>query len=154
MNAIVSPREIDDGLTRAMPGHLVRWGILGRLIWWLWQPTEWHAYFQSIERQVRERGPVPEGVWGTPQRLAIAKRIEEILGKVCWPKRLSFHPDDPWLVIGELQVGDLSEVEALMEIEEQFCLDLPEDFVNETAALLTFGDLVTIVQRQGTRLPD
>jgi hypothetical protein len=152
MKAITSPLKLAD-IERPIPEALARWGILGHALWLCLRPTKWQAYFQSIKRQVEERGMVPESAWGTPRRLAIARRIEAVLHDKCWPHQLSFHPNDCWLVIGEWEIGDLSELEALMEIEERFGLNFPKDFGDRIDQGLTFGDLVGFIEDHGSRLP-
>lgn len=155
MNTIVSPLETPD-LARPIPGGLVRLGIVGHALWLCLRPTKRQAYFQSIKRQVEERGPVPDDVWRTPRRLAIARQIEAILGDVCWPERLAYHPNDPWLVIGEWEIGDLSELEALWKIGERFGFPVTTDFIRGDFAKritegLTFGELVSFVEEHGTK---
>lgn len=103
---------------------------------------------KALKQQLAERGEVPVDVWGSGARQEIARRIEELLAEHCWGERLSFHPDDPWLVAGEWEVGDLSEAEVLMAIEGEFGVKLPAG--GELAELLvagwTFGDLVSRVE--------
>lgn len=92
-------------------------------------------------------------MWQTPLRRKIANDIETILSDVCWGERLSFHPDDPWLVIGECEVGDLSELEAIMKIEKKFGVELnTKDIFKRIAVGLTFSELVAIIEERGTQL--
>jgi hypothetical protein len=76
-----------------------------------------------------------------------------VLHDKCWPDQLSFHPNDYWLVIGEWEIGDLSELETLMEIEKRFGLNFPKGFGDRIDQGLTFGDLVGFIEDHGTRLP-
>ncbi|MBL7042622.1 MAG: hypothetical protein ISR77_28560 [Pirellulaceae bacterium] len=136
-----------------MPNRYLRWGIVGRLAWWWSRPTKWQAYFRSLKRQVNKRGPISADVWQTPLRRKIANDIELILSDACWGERLSFHPDDSWLVIGEWEIGDLSELDAVFRIEKRFGVELPRKELGERImAGLTFGELVTIIEEQGTQL--
>ena len=124
------------------------------MVWWCLRPTKWQAYFRSLRRQVRERGPITEDVWQAPLRKRIANDIEVILSQACWGERLSFHPDDPWLVIGEWEIGDLSELDAIFQIERRFGIELPKtEFGQRVMAGLTFGELVSIIEDQGRQLP-
>ena len=137
-----------------MPDCYSRWGYVGILVWWCLRPTKWKRYKQSLRRQLQERGPISADVRQTPRRKSIASDIEIILGEACWGEHLSFHPQDPWSVIGEWEVGDLSELDAVFRIEKKFGLTLiKKEFSEQVTAGLTFGDLVTIVEKQGTRLP-
>ena len=80
----------------------------------------------------------------------IAMKVEKILAEACWGERFSFHPDDPWLVIGEWEVGDLSELDALFRIEEEFGIGLPRnEYAERIIAAMTFGDLVTVIEKTG-----
>ena len=110
-------------------------------------------YFRSLSRQVNERGPVSADVWQTPLRRNIANDIEAILSDACWGERLSFHPDDPWLVIGEWEIGDLSELDAVFRIEKRFGIELPRRELGERImAGMTFGEFVSIIEGRGTQL--
>ena len=155
MQALVSPNQTRD-LERTIPERFIAWGLLGRVIWKIIRPTEWQAYHTSVERQVHARGVVPESVWRTPELAAIAKRIETILAENCWGKPLSFHPDDPWLVVGEWEIGDLSELGAYYCICKEFGLPrgkeyFMKNFAERIALGMTFGELVTFIGESGTR---
>lgn len=80
-----------------------------------------HQYLESLRQQIAERGPVPSDVWGSQARLKVAREWEAILSEFCWGGAgLQFHPADPWFIVGEWEIGDLSELEALMEAERRF----------------------------------
>lgn len=148
MNAVSSPLNSTE-LERPAPSRFSRWGFVGILAWWWLRPTKWQAYFQSLKRQVNKRGSISADVWQTPLRRKIANDIELILSDACWGERLSFHPDDSWLVIGQWEIGDLSELDAVFRIEERFGIELPRnEFVEQVMAGLTFGELVTIIEKQ------
>lgn len=115
--------------------------------------TRWQCYFDSLKTQLHERGPVADDAWGGQDRLEVARQIESILAECCWGENFRFHPSDPYLVVGEFEIGDLSELEALMEMEERFGIQLPDDemreFLNRGP---TFGEFVDLVrQKQRTR---
>ena len=112
--------------------------------WWnLWMGPNWMKYFDSLARQIEERGPVPREVWETQERADIAEQIEEILYTTCLLTPIQFHPDDPWKVIGEWEVGNFSEVQAIQDIATLFSIRLPlHKFAHRVEAGLTFGELV------------
>ena len=123
-------------------------GDLPRKIPW-WKQIfgyPWHKYLDSIKRQIQERGDVPDEVWGDPQRLAIARQIEAIIADACWGECFKFHPDDPYVVVGEWEAGDLSELECLMEIEDQFGIHFADDEMQpHFERNITFGEFVDLV---------
>ncbi|MCA9445323.1 MAG: hypothetical protein KC964_31330 [Candidatus Omnitrophica bacterium] len=108
----------------------------------------WNRYRSSVKRQVHERGSVPPEVWETDDRRLNARKIEQLICDHCWGEPLQFHPDDPWAVIGEVEAGDLSEIELLVDIEETLKIKLLPDRM--FGALLksgwTFGDMVTYIE--------
>lgn len=150
MNALVSPLKSND-LDRPIPKHFGIFGLVGRMIWKIMRPTRWQAYCQSVKRQIGVRGVVPDQAWETSTRLQIARQIEEILAASCWSERFSFHPDDPWLVIGQWEIGDLSELDAWWKICKLFELPYDKEYFEKNFARrieqgMTFGDLVTIIE--------
>lgn len=109
----------------------------------------WKQYFDSLKQQLKERGPVPPEVWGDPERLEMASQIEAFLEDCCWGERLHFHPKDPWRVVGEFDIGDLSELEALMDMEKKFGVDLSlENLAPFMACEPTFGDFVDLIREK------
>lgn len=109
----------------------------------------WQQYFASLKRQMKDRGAVSPEVWGDAERLEIATQIEAILEDCCWGEPMHFHPDDPWRVVGEYEIGDLSEIEALEEIGDKFGVELSIDvmlsfFDREP----TFGDFVDFIREK------
>ena len=84
----------------------------------------WKAYFHSLKVQLKQRGPDLDSAWGTPERLAIAREIEAILAEYSWGETIRFHPNDPWRVISEWEIDELSEVEAIPTIETRFGVTL------------------------------
>ncbi len=116
--------------------------------------SRWRHYFASLKRQLDERGPIPVAEWGDPERLAIAQQIEAILAEACWGERLQFHPDDPWRIAGKLEIGDLSELDALFRIQKRFRISLKFDelksqFLSQGG---TFGDFVDLVRQKQSEL--
>jgi hypothetical protein len=112
----------------------------------------WNRYLWSVKRQVDERGPLPPDVWDSDERRLIAQQIERLICDTCWGEPLQFHPADPWIVIGEVEAGDLSEVELLTAIEETFELKLPPDkrFGKLLECGWTYGDMVVHIEGQQT----
>jgi hypothetical protein len=152
MQALVSPYQTRD-LERAIPAWLNAWGLVGRILWKIFRPTVWQAYHASVERQIQARGTVPESAWGTPERVVIARRIEVILARCCWGQPLSFHPADPWLVVGEWEIGNLSELDAYYCICKEFGLPQGKEyfrnhFAERIARGMTIGEFVTFIEQR------
>lgn len=105
-------------------------------------------YIAALEEQIKERGKTNEAEWKTSEHFAVAKRIREILCEHCWEVEFDFAPQDPWFIIGEFEIGDLSEVEALMAIEEEFEVTLLK---RNDLDSLTFLDLVDQIVGGGRR---
>ncbi|WFB37475.1 hypothetical protein P3T73_06850 [Kiritimatiellota bacterium B12222] len=108
----------------------------------------WRAYRKSIKEQVRERGPVSQALWGTEKRKRIANTISNLIKNYCWGIDLEFAPNDPWFVIGELEVGDLSEIELIMAIECEFSVVLPDDLFGREE-VFTFEEMVDLIESTG-----
>ncbi|MCC7418744.1 MAG: hypothetical protein IT428_00545 [Planctomycetaceae bacterium] len=105
----------------------------------------WGRYFESLKTQMLARGPVPVDIWDDSE-VDIARSIESILAEFCWGEPIQFHPDDPWWVIGEWEIGDYSEVEAHLEIEKHFDISLPDEIMREFFARRgTFRDFVGMI---------
>jgi hypothetical protein len=152
MQALISPYQTRD-FERTIPERLNAWGFVGYIFWRVIRPTEWQAYHDSVERQVKARGIVPDNVWQTLERAAIAHRIEAILAQCCWGKQLSFHPEDPWVVVGEWEIGDLSELDAYYRICKEFGLPTGREFFMQNFAEriehgMTFGEFVTFIEER------
>jgi len=83
---------------------------------------------RAFARQVDERGPVPPEVWGDdPQRQAVAARIGEIIRPEFGSRQANFIPQDPFGILVWGGWYDLGEVEVLMNIEEAFDINIPDD---------------------------
>ncbi len=155
MKQIVSPITLGH-TKRTITPSLERLPFLGKLLWFFIRPSKWRAYFLSIKQQTEERGPVTKEVWESSERYAIVKKIEEILAESCWGEKFSFHPNDPYFIIGGFEaetlsmVGDLCDVEALMEIEDFFDVKFPENFKEFFAGDPTFGDVVTLIEKKAS----
>jgi hypothetical protein len=107
--------------------------------------TEWQRYRNSIRRQCFERGPIPDSAWGTQERCEIVRKIRAILKEECWGEDFEFHPDDRYAIVGEFEIGDLSEIEALAEIENQFGIKIDEDMREILGDDATFGEFVDYI---------
>jgi len=138
MRPLQSPRETGE---LANPAMGWRW-----LVSLVTGPDRWQRYRNSLKRQIAERGPISEDAWQDPERLEVARAIERILDDCCWGERFRFHPDDPYVVVGEFEAGDLSEVEALIEIEKKYGIRFNdkemESFLRTNP---TFGQFVDLV---------
>ena len=147
MKAITSPKKNGDLNTT---GRFARVPILRAMLY----GTEWQRYRDSLRRQLGERGPISDSVWGSAERLDAARRIESILKDHCWGEEFRFHPDDPYVVVGEWEIGDLSEVEALMEIEDAFGVKIKdEDMKAAIGEDPTFGEFVDYILRLASNMP-
>lgn len=128
MSALLSP--YDRGLTGK------DFSIWTKFLSFVKGENRWHRYRNDLRRQILARGKIPDSVWESPERLAIARKIEDILAANCWDEPFRFHPDDPYAVVGEFEVGDLSEVEAVMDIEDSFDIKIPDKALQGTFAEL------------------
>jgi len=141
MKAITSPKRNGD---LDIKGRFARVPVLRVMLY----GTEWQRYRDSLRGQLAERGAISDSVWGRAERLDAARKIERILEEYCWAEEFRFHPDDPYVVVGEWEIGDLSEVEALMEIEEVFDITIKyEEMSASIGEEPTFGEFVDYVLR-------
>jgi hypothetical protein len=116
--------------------------------------TRSQRYQNCFRHQLADRGPVPDSAWVNSERLAAARVIERILEENCWFEEFRFHPDDPYSIVGEWEIGDLSEVEALMAIEEQFGIEIEDDTMNKALGEApTFGQFVDYVMGLASNKP-
>ena len=84
--------------------------------------------YREIYKQLKERGSVPVEVWGKDQhRVQIAQILEKSAQKHVWCEDVYFFPEDSFDIVYNLSIGDLCEVEALMELEEVFQLNIRKD---------------------------
>ncbi len=148
MKIIQSPFESGLINTPSKPEKYKKLSIIGNILWWFTRPRKDQLYRESIKAQIEERGIVPFEVWGAEERYKVAKRIEKILCENCWLEEFSFHPKDPYYIIGEFEIGDLSEVEALMSIEEDFGFTFDDDHFKSPP---TFEQVVDYVIENKTK---
>ncbi len=116
-----------------------------------WKPHPWHSFskarkdYAHINRQLKARGPIPPSVWGDdPTR----QRVGAIVAKICedcnpWESD-RFIPDDPFWIVWGLPWGDLSEVEAIIRIEEQLGIELRDGDLRPMPDM-TFGQVVDLL---------
>jgi hypothetical protein len=140
MKTLVSPKESGEINPKGRFSHVP---VLRSLIY----GTDWQRYCNSIRRQCAQRGPIPDSEWGTPERCDVARKIKAILKEACWGEDFEFHPDDRYAIVGEFEIGDLSEIEALMEIETQFGIKTDDDFRAILGEDPTFGEFVDYVMK-------
>ncbi|MBL9090097.1 MAG: hypothetical protein JNL96_02665 [Planctomycetaceae bacterium] len=129
------------------PLETAEWKTLG---WRRWGNGR-RCYVASLQQQMRERGPVPDEAWETAERLTIARKIEAIVADACHFTELRFHPDDPYRIVGDWEIGDLSELDALFQIERCFRISLPRSEVSPLVERrATFGEFVDLIQEKLT----
>jgi hypothetical protein len=104
--------------------------------------TPRQQYISALQEQISERGKTHDEDWKTPKHVEVSNRIKEILRGICWEVELDFAPQDPWFIVGECEIGDLSEVEVLMDIEKEFKVRLRS---RDDLGLLTFLDIVNLI---------
>jgi hypothetical protein len=114
------------------------------------------CYVANLQRQMRERGLVPDEAWETTERLQIARKIEAIVADECYLVEMRFHPNDSYRIVGYYEIGDSSELGALFQIERCFRVSFPR---NEMRPLLErramFGEFVDLIAAKltGPRAP-
>ena len=139
MKKLVSPIELGDTVCTGVLAHVP---IVRQLV----HGTEWQRYFTSVRRQILTRGRVPDAVWMSERRCRAARKVEGVLSESVWGDDFTFHPTDPFFVVGGWEFGDLSEIESLMDIEESFGVHLdPWAVAGLLKNGLTFGDFVDYV---------
>ena len=148
MKPLVSPYELDQVKYPEIPQTFKKVPIIGRLLWWFHRPTKWAIYFDCLKAQVEQRGQVPAEEWASNEMYSIAREIQALLKEHCWQEYLSFHPKDPYYVIAEFEVGDLSEVSAIMAIEEVFGVKFDDTYFTNA---ITFEDVVRYVDKHKTK---
>jgi hypothetical protein len=133
----------------SVPSCYGKWGYAGQLLWTLrLSVMSGDRYLQSLIRQTRERGTVPPDVWNTHRQREIAKIIADILVSACWGEQISFHPSDPWIIIGKCEVSNMSDLDAIYRIEKAFNVKLfDNDIAEKVLNGLTFGDLVCYIEK-------
>lgn len=115
----------------------------------LFSESEFAKYVKSLKRQMKERGCVRPECWSDPERAKVAKEIEFILSEINWGEKFSFHPDDPYYIVGEWETGDLSELEAILAIEEQYSIEISDGEIDELLNnKSSFGNFVDMVLKK------
>ena len=100
--------------------------------------TKYSYAYREILKQLNDRGAVPLSVWGDdPRRLQIAKVLEKVAQEHIWGSDVYFFPEDSFDIVYNLTIGDLCEVEAIMELEEIF----KQKFTDEFLGLLYKADM-------------
>jgi len=77
----------------------------------------------------------------------VVKQVSATISEEVWNSKLHFHPDDPYLVVGGLQTGDLCEIEALIALEQDFGLQLPREVLKSWK----MKDMVTFIMEHRTK---
>jgi len=111
------------------------------------------ALARSVRRQIKARPNTwGVGLWPDAETDKIAERCAEIIEGYVGGMTLNLIPEDPFWMIDALVAGisDLADVEAIMDIEDEFRCKLPSDGY-ET---MTFSQFVAHVKATaGTRPP-
>lgn len=98
----------------------------------------------AILEQLGRRGEMPDQIWPDARRADIAKRIIKCCTAACSWEHPRFAPYDPFEIMIEWRTGDLCEVEAIMNIEEEFSMKLDDQTV-ERLTNMTFLEVVEYV---------
>ena len=134
LQPIISPLKLDD-----LGAKSIKELLFG---------SKWKRYRDSLRKQLADRGLVPDSAWGSPERLAVARKIEGILAEVCWGENFRFAPNDPYAIVGEFEIGDLSELDGVMAVEKEFGIKiLWKEITAEIGECPTFGQFVDYVMR-------
>ncbi len=102
-------------------------------------------YVRGIEKQVKYRTSPTVEDWPSQKHYDIAKIIEKHIADKCWGTLLQFYPDDSFYIIGEFEVGDGSEQELLMQIEEDFGFLFSENLDEQISKDTSFLEVVEYV---------
>jgi hypothetical protein len=148
MKPIISPFKL--GVIRTKPRWHERILVMGLSLW----SKQCQHYRKLLREQIEARGAVVDSAWGSAERCEVARSIEAILAEKCWCEPFTFHPDDPAYVVMEWEVGDLSEAEAIMDIEDMYDAMFPncdiERIMKEEA---TFGEFVDyVLEKRGSKV--
>jgi hypothetical protein len=105
---------------------------------------------RAVARQLRERGPISDDVWGSPARTRLARRVCEWLRDFGdWPNH-RFIPEDPLRLIlrGE---DSLDFLEVAMAFEEEFHVEATEAHPSMLADLRLSGFVDLLLQNPPAR---
>ncbi len=106
---------------------------------------DWALYQECLEKQLENRRPPTLSDWQSEKHFLTAEKVTSIINSIAWSKPFSFYPEDPYYIIGECEVGDLSEIEIIMKIENKFKIQFPKEFYGMIADGLTFGEMVDLI---------
>ena len=98
----------------------------------------------AILEQLRRRSEIPDEVWPDANRAKVAKRIIQCCTAACSWDPPRFAPADPFEIIIKWRTGDLCELEAIMNIEQEFSLKLDDQTV-ETLTHMTLLEVADYV---------
>jgi len=111
--------------------------------------TKARKAWRAMMRQVHARGPIPAEVWGAdPRRYHVASEIAEIIKTAIGWDDTNFIPDDPFDILLWGSWYDFAEVEAFMQIEIDFGIEVPWE-EKERLFNSTFGQVVDYVIETG-----
>jgi hypothetical protein len=129
----------------------LRWGVdwnnlrpLQRLFMWFPLVGPQRRIYRDLLAQLNAR-PKDFGAWDAlgPEVRDGAMRVTRILKEYLgWPNSADFLPQDPADIPFWDRTGDLAATEAIMAIEEDFAVEMPEHFWLSLPKL-TFGEAVT-----------
>lgn len=128
MNSLQWPADFDPAAKRA---------------WWRKYPGDSRRIFEQVSKQLLDRErPAPE-IWGEESAriqtaLRICRRIQE---QYEWPND-RFLPGDPVDIVMLMPWDDLDIVEFVMQLEEDFGIDLPDEEAEKWKIL---GDILDSV---------
>ena len=90
------------------------------------EQARFHPIVRSIEQQLRDR-PDTSQLWGAdPRRQRVSSAIRKIAEEECgWPND-RFIPADPFDIVFWGHTDGLDDVSAVMRIEKEFGLNLPD----------------------------
>ena len=135
--------------------HPLKWGVdwnnlppMQRFFMWMPLVGPQRRIYRDLIGQLDAR---PENVdaWEElePEVRDAARRITRILkDHLGWPESAVFFPQDPADIPFWDRTGDLADTEAIMAIEKDFKVEMPEDFW-PSLPNITFGEAVTMLLR-------
>lgn len=108
---------------------------------------DWNMYRDGLEEQFQKREASHPSDWKSQRHFEISQKITEIINKEAWQFKTpyTYYPDDPYYIMGEFEVGDLSEVEILMDIEKAYTIQFPKNMGELITDELTFEGVIDLV---------
>ncbi len=115
---------------------------------WLFSFTmsKYRALDNDVESKLKERKVTIEKAWENyPEFIEVVKTLQRLLNEHLWDFYPIFIPEDSYYLLGQMLTDDLCEIEMIMAIEEEFCIEFNDKLFDQDKSML---EIVKVIKNE------